>query len=157
MGILDRESAMAWLATNLKGLKWPTGDDAAPPPPCGWEWGFDINGACVYLRETKMGYREYIYQLEFDAWYVQNGAPRLPLTGKHDAVKSPKHYLVMQDIEAIDVIAGSMTEEMFKGYCFGNNLKYRLRVGKKDSIEQEVGKAMEYEDLFEKWKHLCRK
>ena len=75
----------------------------------------------------------------------------------HEAVKSPKHYLVFHGIEAIDVIAGSMTEEMFRGYCFGNSLKYRLRVGKKDAIEQEVGKAMEYEDLFDKWKHLCRK
>ena len=154
---MDRESAMAWLATNLKGLKWPTGDGSAPPAPCGWEWCFDVHGACVYLRETKRGYCEYIYQLEFDAWYVQHGALRSPITGKHDAVKSPKHYLVFPGIEAIGVIASSMTEDMFKGYCFGNALKYRLRVGKKDAIEQEVGKAMEYEDLFEKWKHLCRK
>ena len=75
----------------------------------------------------------------------------------HDAVKSPKHYQVFLDIEAIDVIAGSMTEEMFKGYCFGNALKYRLRAGKKDALEQDIGKAGEYELLFDKWKHLCRK
>ena len=74
-----------------------------------------------------------------------------------EAIKNPKHYQVFPDIEAIAVIAGAMTEEMFKGYCFGNTLKYRLRAGKKDALEQDISKAGEYELLFEKWKHLCRK
>ena len=41
-----------------------------------------------------------------------------------DAVHSPKHYAVFDDIEAIEVIARSMTQEMFKGYCFGNLLNF---------------------------------
>ena len=73
-----------------------------------------------------------------------------------DAVHSPKHYAVFDDIEAIEVIARSMTQEMFKGYCFGNLLKYRLRVGGKDEVMQELGKADKYKELYEKFKGLCQ-
>lgn len=73
-----------------------------------------------------------------------------------DAVHSPKHYAVFDDIEAIEVIARSMTKEMFKGYCFGNLLKYRLRVGGKDEVMQELGKADKYKELYEKFKGLCQ-
>lgn len=73
-----------------------------------------------------------------------------------DAVHSPKHYSVFDDIEAIEVIARSMTQEMFKGYCFGNLLKYRLRVGGKDEVMQELGKADKYKELYEKFKGLCQ-
>lgn len=73
-----------------------------------------------------------------------------------DAVHSPKHYAVFDDIEAIEVIARSMTQEMFKGYCFGNLLKYRLRVGSKDEVMQELGKADKYKELYEKFKGLCQ-
>lgn len=75
---------------------------------------------------------------------------------KSDAVNSPKHYAVFDDIEAIEVIARSMTQEMFKGYCFGNLLKYRLRVGGKDEVMQELGKADKYKELYEKFKGLCQ-
>lgn len=187
MGVLDRESAMVWLAANLKGLKWPTLQDSVPAPS-GWGWYLDVQMDSVYLGEVKGLLRERIYQSAFDTWYVQSTHDKLPSdlkaeaqrlvgglggsvwqrkfeessptmspTGKYDAIKHPKHYLVMSDIEAIDVIAGSMTEEMFRGYCLGNILKYRLRAGKKDALEQDIGKASEYEALFEKWKHLCRK
>lgn len=78
------------------------------------------------------------------------------LEEKSDAVHSPKHYAVFDDIEAIEVIARSMTQEMFKGYCFGNLLKYRLRVGGKDEVMQELGKAEKYKELYEKFKGLCQ-
>ena len=73
-----------------------------------------------------------------------------------DAVHSPKHYAVFDDIEAIEVIARSMTQEMFKGYCFGNLLKYRLRVGGKDEVMQELAKSDKYKELYEKFKGLCQ-
>lgn len=75
---------------------------------------------------------------------------------KSDAVHNPKHYAVFDDIEAIEVIARSMTQEMFKGYCFGNLLKYRLRVGGKDEVMQELSKADKYKELYEKFKGLCQ-
>jgi hypothetical protein len=73
-----------------------------------------------------------------------------------DAVNSPKHYAVFEQLEAIEVIASSMTLDQFYGYCLGNILKYRLRVGGKDDVMQELGKADKYKELYEDYKHLCR-
>lgn len=78
------------------------------------------------------------------------------LAEKEEAVHSPKHYAVFDDVEAIEIIARSMTKEMFKGYCFGNLLKYRLRAGNKDDVKQELGKADKYKELYEKYKDLCQ-
>lgn len=75
---------------------------------------------------------------------------------KPDAVNSPKHYSVFEDVEAIQVIAGAMTEQQFYGYCLGNILKYRLRAGGKDDVMQELGKADKYQELYNQHKHLCR-
>lgn len=71
------------------------------------------------------------------------------------AVYHPKHYEVIDEVEAIQVIARSMTVEQFKGYCLGNILKYRLRLGAKDAVEQDLKKAQNYKDIFEKFKGLC--
>lgn len=71
------------------------------------------------------------------------------------AVYHPKHYEVIDEVEAIQVIARSMTVEQFKGYCLGNILKYRLRLGSKDAVEQDLKKAQNYKDIFEKFKGLC--
>lgn len=73
-----------------------------------------------------------------------------------DAVNSPKHYAVFDGTEAIEIIANSLTQEEFRGYCFGNLLKYRLRCGKKDDVTQELNKADKYKELYENYKHLCR-
>ena len=73
----------------------------------------------------------------------------------HDPVHKPSHYNLM-GIEVITIIARLMTEEQFYGYCLGNTLKYRLRAGKKDKVEQDINKALEYEMLFENNKHLCK-
>lgn len=75
---------------------------------------------------------------------------------KGDVVHSPKHYQVFPDKEAIEIIASSMTTEQFYGYCLGNFLKYRLRIGAKDEVQQELGKSNRYKELYEKHKHLCK-
>lgn len=75
---------------------------------------------------------------------------------EQDFVNSPKHYAFFDGVEAIEIIASSMSVEAFRGYCMGNSLKYRLRVGKKDKVEQEIAKADKYGELFEKHKHLCK-
>lgn len=75
-----------------------------------------------------------------------------------DGVKQPSHYQLFEGVEAIDVIARSMTQEMFKGYCLGNILKYRLRAGKKSelaTLEKDMAKATFYLELYEKHKGLC--
>lgn len=86
----------------------------------------------------------------------------LPLTEKimqvheNSEVYQPKHYRFFQDLEAIEVIAGALTEEEFYGYCLGNKLKYRLRAGSKGDIKQDLDKSNFYEDLFELHKHRCK-
>lgn len=75
-----------------------------------------------------------------------------------DGVKEPSHYALFDDIEAIEIIARSMTVEMFRGYCLGNILKYRLRAGKKSELayaEKDLAKANFYAELFEKHKEKC--
>ena len=75
---------------------------------------------------------------------------------KGNVVHSPKHYQVFPDKEAIEIIASSMTFEQFYGYCLGNFLKYRLRIGAKDEVQQELGKSNKYKELYKKHKHLCK-
>lgn len=75
-----------------------------------------------------------------------------------DGVKSPSHYQLFEGVEAIEVIARSMTPEMFKGYCLGNILKYRLRAGKKSelaTLEKDMAKAAFYLELYTKYKGMC--
>ncbi len=75
---------------------------------------------------------------------------------KKDVVKNPSHYQFFPGVEAIEVIAMSMTDAMFRGYCLGNRLKYRLRAGKKDDPKQELDKSDFYVELYDKHRHLCR-
>ena len=63
-----------------------------------------------------------------------------------DAI-NPDHYKA-GGIEAIDYIQAKLSPEEFAGYCRGNALKYISRAGRKDSVEQEVRKAIWY---LERW------
>ena len=81
-----------------------------------------------------------------------------PSTESIEGVTKPSHYMLFDDIEAIEVIARSMTREQFKGYCFGNILKYRLRAGKKSELaylDKDMAKAEFYGELYEKHKDKC--
>lgn len=72
-----------------------------------------------------------------------------------DPVNQPQHYQFFPDLEAIEVIARSTTQEQFYGYTLGNALKYRLRAGSKDNLKQDIDKANKYKELYEQFKHLC--
>lgn len=75
-----------------------------------------------------------------------------------NAVHSPSHYMLFDNLESIEVIARTMTVSEFRGFCLGNVLKYRLRAGKKADLanmEQDLKKAEFYGELFEKHKGLC--
>lgn len=74
----------------------------------------------------------------------------------NDNVRNPKHYQIIDGMESIDMIASAMTEEMFKGFCLGNILKYRIRAGKKDKLQQDIDKANYYEELYLTKKCFCR-
>lgn len=73
-----------------------------------------------------------------------------------DTVRNPSRYMLFPDVESIQIIARSFTVEEFRGFCLGNVLKYRLRAGKKDKVEQELAKADFYKELFERHKGECR-
>lgn len=97
-------------------------------------------------------------------WFKQANCMLIPTVGKaassepaseFDVVAKPKHYQFFPDMEAIDVIARSMTVSEFRGYCLGNRLKYRLRAGAKDDPKQELDKSDAYLKLFERCKGLC--
>lgn len=77
---------------------------------------------------------------------------------KSDDVRKPSHYQVFPDVESIEIIARSMTQAEFKGFCLGNVLKYRLRAGKKSELatmEKDLKKADFYKELFEQHKDKC--
>lgn len=73
----------------------------------------------------------------------------------NNMVTKPKHYEFFDGVEAITIIARSMTEKQFAGYCMGNALKYRLRAGKKFNTEEDLKKADYYKELFQKHRHEC--
>ena len=68
----------------------------------------------------------------------------------NDAVNKPSHYQLFADgTQSIDVIRRALTPEEFVGFCKGNCLKYRLRAGKKDALEQDIAKAGAYANMLE--------
>ncbi len=81
-----------------------------------------------------------------------------PKTEVKSDVTHPNHYMLFDNVEAIEVIARSMTVEAFRGYCLGNILKYHLRAGKKSELatmEKDLKKAAFYQELFDKHRGLC--
>ena len=78
------------------------------------------------------------------------GVPECTDSTVSSAVKSPRHYQLC-DMAAIDVIRKTLTPEQLKGYILGNILKYRLRAGKKDDTEQDIRKALEYEEMYDRY------
>lgn len=89
---------------------------------------------------------------------ISGKAAEVTATDGIEGVTKPSHYAFFDGIEAIEVIARSMTVEMFRGYCMGNMLKYRLRAGKKSELayaEKDLAKANFYAELFETHKEKC--
>lgn len=92
--------------------------------------------------------------LDGAAW----GKANQPSAETIEGVQKPSHYSFFDGIEAIEIIARSMTREQFRGYCLGNMLKYRLRAGKKSELayaEKDLAKANFYAELFETHKDKC--
>ncbi len=64
-----------------------------------------------------------------------------------DIVKKPSHYQIAEDLEAIDIIDAvveKFARTPYEGYLLGNFLKYRLRLGDKDDLEQDLAKSNQY-------------
>jgi hypothetical protein len=78
-------------------------------------------------------------------------APCTPLGKENAAVKNPSHYDFFPGVEAIQIIRASLTADEWKGYCMGNKIKYRLRAGSKDNLQQDIDKSNFYVDLYNKY------
>lgn len=69
-----------------------------------------------------------------------------------DPVKQPSHYCTVAGIEAKDMIEAVLNEHPelspWEGYCLGNFLKYRFRLGDKDDIDRDLGKSNVYREWF---------
>lgn len=61
-----------------------------------------------------------------------------------DMVNNPPHYQLNNGMEVIDIIEAALTEEEFRGYLKGNNLKYIYREPHKGNSEQDVAKSIWY-------------
>ena len=88
-------------------------------------------------------------------WFKERMAKMEKEEASNNMVTQPKHYEFFEGVEAITIIARSMTEKQFAGYCMGNALKYRLRAGKKFNTEEDLKKADYYKELFQKHRHEC--
>lgn len=67
----------------------------------------------------------------------------------NDLVNHPPHYTAFP-VEVIEIIKAALGPEGFKAYCFGNEIKYRMRAGLKgDNVEQDIAKAMTYKRFRE--------
>lgn len=99
--------------------------------------------------------RDGVYRtVRLEPWEIDVAPDDVPVQAI-DAVNHPQHYQFFPGMEAIEVIATVMTQEQFHGYCLGNALKYRLRAGAKDALEQDIAKAKKYTELYEKYKEFC--
>ena len=67
----------------------------------------------------------------------------------NNAVESPNHYCLYENVEVIDIIKAALTAEEFTGYCKGNIIKYRMRAGLKGTAEQDIKKSYEYKNYLE--------
>lgn len=50
--------------------------------------------------------------------------------------------------EVIDLIRDALGDEAFKGFCWGNAVKYRLRAGAKGDLEGDQEKDRWYTEMF---------
>ncbi|RJR07943.1 DUF3310 domain-containing protein [Candidatus Parcubacteria bacterium] len=69
-----------------------------------------------------------------------------------ESINNPKHYQKFPT-EVIEIIKATLTAKYgkagYEAYCFGNELKYRLRAGFKGDVVEDIGKAMKYLEFRE--------
>ena len=65
-----------------------------------------------------------------------------------ETIDHPQHYTAYP-VEVIDIIRAALGPEGFKSYCFGNEIKYRLRAGMKGDALEDIKKAMKYKEFRE--------
>lgn len=155
-----RSVILEWLRHTV--IEWPTELGRAPKvnEENGWVWAAEKAGGelrLVELYEPKNFDLSFEHGITEQEWKDSFTSEPVDITpDEPDQVRNPKHYQIIDGVESITLIAAGLTIDEWRGFCLGNIIKYRLRAGKKDALEQDIGKAEYYEELFEKFKHLCR-
>lgn len=72
------------------------------------------------------------------------------MDGKKDQI-NPDHYK-QYPIEAIDMMIAIFGKEAVRQYCLITAFKYRMRLGHKDAVDQELKKEKWYLDKAEELK-----
>ena len=87
------------------------------------------------------------YDPQKDPWKHVWASANKVTEDEHDMVTNPKHYDLIpeKNVQVIDVIRATLTEEEFKGYCRGNQIKYVLR--NKNNRSEDAGKCRQYIDF----------
>ena len=78
----------------------------------------------------------------------EDRAIKMPESSNPDNVNRPKHYL-KGGLECIQVIKAELTPEQYKGYLYGNVLKYMWRWQDKNGLE-DLRKAAKYLEWLQK-------
>lgn len=68
-----------------------------------------------------------------------------------DIINHPDHYNHLQ-IEVIDIIKASLTDDEYRGYLLGNIIKYRMRAGWKGDRDTDYKKSSWYQDQLKEVK-----
>ena len=97
--------------------------------------------------DNPFGFRDYSVRPQNHTKPHQNAQDELK---QPDPVNHPKHYAIAPGVEAIDIIKASLTPEQFEGYLLGNFLKYRLRAGDKDDLQQDIAKSNWYRERLKR-------
>ena len=80
--------------------------------------------------------------MSFDKKINNYNAKDITNDSDYNPVTKPYHY-TQGDVECIDAIKASMTDEEFKGFLKGNVMKYIWRYENKDKL-QDLNKAKWY-------------
>lgn len=142
-GVVSRDDALKFMVGNFKSWPSVSSDLHSFILPTGWTLRKDDAAQTVELTSP---IAQSIISID---WLNQ-------LPPKIEGVTDPLHYLTIDEIRAIELIAAALTLDEWRGYCLGNNMKYRLRAGKKDDLLRDIGKADEHNILFERYKLICR-
>ena len=83
--------------------------------------------------------------LSFDETFkASNNSTKEALEHPRKDAINPEHYKTNSGLEAIEVMEAFSTLEEFRGHLKLTAMKYLMRLGKKDSEYQELGKAIWY-------------
>lgn len=108
----------------------------------GWDWTDDM--ISYKVLETSVLYEEAL-KGTYDN-YIKNDVESVMGAYEHyfdfDPVDKPSHY-ANKEIEVIDYIQDTLSDEEFEGYCMGNVIKYVSRYKHKNGVE-DLKKARYY-------------